>query len=88
MVYKVTEAEYLDEEDEELIKYETFHYDDYIKLEVFQKGSLQKNSKLGKAFINVRELNCKVFTENINESRAGQQRFTKVPITFKPSNYG
>ena len=70
MVYKVKESELSD-----LIKYETYHYDDFIQLEVFQKNSIQKNSKLGKAFISLRDLGC---SSNPHV----------LPITFKPSNYG
>jgi len=59
MQYKITEAELNDEDaSNDVIRFETFHYDDYIKLEVFHKGSIQKGSKIGKAFINLRELNC------------------------------
>jgi len=43
------------------IKFDTFFFDDYIKLEVFHNGSTQKSSKIGKTFIKVRELNCKDF---------------------------
>ena len=70
MVYKIKESELSD-----LIKYETFHYDDFIQLEVFQKNSIQKNSKLGKAFISLRDLGCSSSPH-------------VLPITFKPSNYG
>ena len=35
MVYKVRETE-----TDELVKYETYHFDDFIKLEVFQKNSV------------------------------------------------
>ena len=86
MVYKITEQDIVDDKDA-MIKYDTFHYDDFIELEVFHKGSVQKNSKLGKAFINLRELACKDTAADLNKS-ATSKTFTKVPITFKPSNYG
>lgn len=41
MVYKITEQELKDDDaSNDLIKYEAFHFDDYIKLEVFHKGSM------------------------------------------------
>jgi hypothetical protein len=54
---------------------------------VFHKGSTQKNSKLGKAFINLRELGCKDLSADLNKS-VNSKTFSKVPITLLPSNYG
>ena len=86
MFYKITEQELKDDDaSNDLVKYEAFHFDDYIKLEVFHKGLMQKNSKLGKAFINIRDLDCKNYVENINESSA-KAPFMCVPISFQPSN--
>jgi len=86
MQYRITEQD-IEEDRDAFIKYDTFHYDDFIELEVFHKGSVQKNSKIGKAFINLRELGCKDTSADLNKS-ATSKTFTKVPITFKPSNYG
>ena len=83
MVYKLTQNQILNNENA-TIKYETFHYDDFIQLELFHKNSIQKNSKLGKAFISIRDLNCKQFVE---DSEGSNICYT-VPITFIPSNYG
>jgi Ca2+-dependent lipid-binding protein len=83
MVYKITENEIKKNENCE-VKYETFHTDDFIQLELFHKNSIQKNSKLGKAFINIRDLNCKTFIED--EEDTGTCYI--VPISFMPSNYG
>ena len=59
MFNKITEEELQDDDaSNDIFKYETFHFDDFIKLEIFHKGLMQKNSKIGKAFINVRDLNC------------------------------
>lgn len=89
MLYKITERELKDDDtSNDLIKYEVFHFDDFIKLEVFHKGLMQKNSKLGKAFLNIRDLDCKpMFIEKINESNT-KVPFMCVPVSFKPSNYG
>jgi hypothetical protein len=40
------------------IKFDTFHFDDFVQVDVFQKNSVVNNSKIGKAFVNLRELNC------------------------------
>ena len=88
--YKITEED-IEADRDTLIKYDTFHYDDFIQLEVFHKGSVQKNAKLGKAFINLRDLNCRdaaaVAEADLHKS-VSSKTFIKVPITFKPSNYG
>jgi len=56
--YKITEQDIKDDRDT-WMKWDTYHFDDFIQLEVFHKGSVQKNAKLGKAFINLRDLNCR-----------------------------
>ena len=41
MLQKVTEKELKDDDaSNDVIKFETFHFDDFIKLEVFHKGSM------------------------------------------------
>lgn len=74
-------------EDPEPIKFDTYHYDDYVQIDVFHKGSIQNNSKIGKAFLNLRDLHCKRFEDEINKSRTSKT-FMTVPVTFSPSNYG
>ena len=86
MTYKVNQEDILAETPMD-IKFETFHYDDFIQIDVFHKGSVQNNSKLGKAFINIRDLYCKSFEDDLNKS-ANSRTFMNIPITFKPSNYG
>lgn len=86
IVQKITEAELNEEEKVFTVKYETFLFDDFVKLEVFHKNSIQKNSKLGKAFVNIRELGSKIYVEDINDT--GVDECMSVPITFRPSNYG
>ena len=88
MQQKITEKELKDDDaSNDVIKFETFHYDDFVKLEVFQKGIMQKNAKLGKAFINVRDLDC--VNEEANSNQVGGGDLLKcVPIHLIPSNYG
>jgi hypothetical protein len=74
-------------EDPEPIKFDTFHFDDFVQIDVFHKGSIQNNSKIGKAFLNLRDLHCKQYDDEINRSKTNQI-FMTVPVRFKPSNYG
>ena len=85
MVYKITEKD-IEKNQNCDIKFETFHSDDFIQLELFQKNSIQKNSKIGKAFISLRELNCKQPVKDEDDVEA--LKLCVVPITFSPSNYG
>ena len=39
-----------------LVKFPTFLYDDFVHLEVFHRNTEQKNSKIGKAFLQLREI--------------------------------
>ena len=74
MQIKVNEGEIKEDKNCE-VKFDTFHFDDFVQIDVFQKNSVVNNSKIAKAFVNIRDLNC--------GSKTGI-----VPISFKPSNYG
>ena len=71
MVQRINEADL-----EKTVKFECFHYDEFIKVEVFHRNSEQKNSKLAKAFIHLRQL---TFSED---------ETIPFSVDLKPSNYG
>jgi len=66
MQLKVTYEEVKEGRDN-VVKFDTFMYDDFIQVDVFHKGSIQNNSKLGKAFLNLYDLKCQMLTDSANK---------------------
>lgn len=83
MQYKVTES-LINGQDAYNIKFDTYLYDDFIQIDVFHKGKCQNNTKLGKTFVSVRDLQAKTFDP---AGSANSKRALIVPIKFMPSNY-
>ena len=84
LVQRVTEQDLVppndkepDDYDDAVLKFETYHYDDFVKVEVFHRGSEQKNSKVGKAFLRMRDL--------VYSQEDKKQAFC---VALQPSNYG